>query len=61
MEREERKGERELIFNGPRTKLAPLASLGGGANVLRGLIHFILKLTHLFRSLRANLELKGEG
>ena len=34
-EREEREGEKELLFDGPRTKLAPLAPLGG-ANVLRG-------------------------
>ena len=35
VEREEREGERELLFDGPHTKLAPLAPLGG-ANVLRG-------------------------
>ena len=37
VEREEREGEREreLLFDGPHTKLAPLAPFGG-ANVLRG-------------------------
>ena len=35
VEREEREGERELLFYGPHIKLAPLASLEG-ANVLRG-------------------------
>ena len=35
VEREEREGERELLFDGPNTKLALLAPLRG-ANVLRG-------------------------
>jgi hypothetical protein len=34
VEREEREEERELLFDGPHTKLAPLAPLGG-ANVSR--------------------------
>jgi hypothetical protein len=33
--RGEKERERELLFDGPHTKLAPLAPFGG-ANVLRG-------------------------
>ncbi len=61
MERESReRGERKLLFNGPHTKLAPLASLAG-ANVLRGLIHISSKLAYQFGFLKANLRLKSEG
>jgi hypothetical protein len=56
----ERGRERELFFDGPHPKLTPLAPLKG-ANVLRGLIHFSLKLAHLFGFLRTNSELKGVG
>ena len=49
VEREER--ERELLFDGPHTKLTPLASFDSPHT----------KLAHLFGSLRANLRLKCEG
>jgi hypothetical protein len=48
--REERERRDMAAFYGPHRKLVPLAPLGG-ANVLRGIIHFSPKLAHLFGSL----------